>query len=262
MSTQTKRLDKVEGSLTPKQAALLWLQEARQFPDSTAYSRSLKDGPGAAFPLPTMERQVEASVRSAMKGQPRREVDAAVTRACRDVVFLFKLVTTANIQWYETERALFMGQLAVVSMLGRLLDHKADATAKGKQHNAYVEHARMVVRLLESFLGEVLSLRAAFTAVGERFFDGEPILFAKAAADIDELVGSLGETGTLYNDAVGELLARKHPELRVMTVAEMEATVVKVVPDLAEYVITRAKAEALGLFGENDQAAELMGRYV
>ncbi|MSQ10515.1 MAG: hypothetical protein EXR52_05855 [Dehalococcoidia bacterium] len=98
--------------------------------------------------------------------------------------------------------------------------------------------------------------------MGERFFDGESVLFAKAAADIDELVGSLEQIGTLYNDAVGELLARKHPELRVLTVAELETAVVKVVPDLVEYIITRAKAEALCLFGETDQAADLMGRYV
>lgn len=49
---------------------------------------------------------------------------------------------------------------------------------------------------------------------------------------------------------------------RVGTLAEMAAAIEKLVPVLVEYVITRAKAEALGLFGESNQAAELMGRYV
>lgn len=110
--------------------------------------------------------------------------------------------------------------------------------------------------------GEVRALRAAFKALGERFFGGKPVLFAQAAVDINGMMASLGQTGTLYNDAVGELLARKHPELQVLTVAEM--AVEEVVPDMVEYIITRAKAkaEALGLFGESDQAAELMGRNI
>ncbi len=44
---------------------------------------------------------------------------------------------------------------------------------------------------MDSFLGEIVVLRRAFTVLAERYFDGEPVLFSKAAADVDELVVGL-----------------------------------------------------------------------
>ena len=45
-----KRLDKVEHSLTPRQAVLLWMEEAHQVGSINDYSRSLKGQPKAPSP--------------------------------------------------------------------------------------------------------------------------------------------------------------------------------------------------------------------
>lgn len=264
MSTQTKRLDKVEGSLTPREAALLWLREAHQHPDSAAYSRSLKGQPVSAFPMSVMERQVEGSVRARMKGEKREQVEAAIVQAQRDCIFLFEVAMTANREWYEHERALRIGRLALASMLRPLLDHRAEgAGPQGKQRDAYLERAEHFARFAESFLGETLVLRAAFAALGERYFDGEPLLFREAAEAIDELVQGLETIATFYNEAVADgLPVRKHPELRAMTAGELEAVMGEAVPELVEYLVVRAKAEALTVLGEVNAAADLMGRYV
>ena len=43
------RLDKLEGALTPKQAFLLWMEEAHQHQTIEDYARSIKGGPDSAW---------------------------------------------------------------------------------------------------------------------------------------------------------------------------------------------------------------------
>ena len=106
-------------------------------------------------------------------------------------------------------------------------------------------------------------LRQGLTALAERYFDGEPLLFSRAAADLDQLIGDLDRLASFYNDAVGDgLAAHRQPELRALTLAGIEAALGEAVADLVAFLVDRAKAEALRLFGEPNAAADLMGRYV
>ena len=118
------------------------------------------------------------------------------------------------------------------------------------------------MRLMDDLHAETLILRRASSALGERYSSGERVLYAKAAADLDELALRLGEIATLYNRGVGDRLASKHPELVVMTAAEIAAMLGDAVADTVAYLVDRAKAEALTLCGDTNAAAELMGRYV
>ncbi len=56
MSLQAKRLDKVEGSLTPAQAMLLWLEEAQEHGSLQGYFRWVKEQPDSAYPLSRLPR--------------------------------------------------------------------------------------------------------------------------------------------------------------------------------------------------------------
>ncbi|MBI4498974.1 MAG: hypothetical protein HY689_13865 [Chloroflexi bacterium] len=101
-----RRLEKVEQGLTPLQAVLLWLDEAHQSPSLMTYVRSLLGKPPSAFPLVFLPRQVEQSVREAMKGRKREEVEHRVFQAKRDVAYLFYLHQTMNVRVAEKEEVL------------------------------------------------------------------------------------------------------------------------------------------------------------
>ncbi|MSQ10513.1 MAG: hypothetical protein EXR52_05845 [Dehalococcoidia bacterium] len=157
-------------------------------------------------------------------------------------------------------------RLAVVFILGRLLDHKA-AVLQPKPHKRelgkFLEHAGLFVRVMDSTLGETLVLQRALGALGARYFDGERVLFPQAAANLDELVLRLGEIGELYNRAVGEpLSARKHAGLVARTVADWEPKVTEAVEQTVAYLVDRAKAEALLVCGEVNAAADVMAKHV
>ena len=91
MSTGKRRIEKLETALTPKQAFILWLQEAHSFNGIKEYVKSLKDQPANAAPIPRLTDQVEEAVKRTPKGRPREEIDKAVRQAYKDVLFLLFL---------------------------------------------------------------------------------------------------------------------------------------------------------------------------
>jgi len=62
MSNAKRRLDQLESGLTPKQAILMWLQEAHAFRGIEEYVRHLKTQPDNAAPLYKLTTQVEEGV--------------------------------------------------------------------------------------------------------------------------------------------------------------------------------------------------------
>ena len=77
-SVGRRRLDKIEASLTPRQAVLLWLDEASRFGSMRAYVSSLQGQPTSAFPLFRLPEQVEQLVRDSV---PRNRVIPTGTQA-------------------------------------------------------------------------------------------------------------------------------------------------------------------------------------
>ncbi|MFQ6026826.1 MAG: hypothetical protein ACE5Q6_04840 [Dehalococcoidia bacterium] len=104
MTSGRRRLDKLEGQLTPKQTALLWMAEAHQFETMTEYADSLKGRSDSAWPIPRLCNQIEAAVTQAMKGRPKVEISQSLRRAYLDVLFLFYLHQRVNSTLLERER--------------------------------------------------------------------------------------------------------------------------------------------------------------
>ncbi|HZA25943.1 MAG TPA: hypothetical protein VFA32_25690, partial [Dehalococcoidia bacterium] len=104
MTTSKRRLDKLQVSLTPKQAILLWMEEAHQYDTMEQYVRSLKPGPDSAWPLAVLPDKVATSVEQAMKARPRQEVARVARQAIRDVLFLFHLHQQVNRKFMEEDR--------------------------------------------------------------------------------------------------------------------------------------------------------------
>ena len=91
MKLEKRRIEKLETGLTPKQAILMWIQEAHAFDTIEEYVRHLKTQPENAAPLHKLATQVEEGVKQTLKGQPKEEINKAVRQAYRDVLFLFFL---------------------------------------------------------------------------------------------------------------------------------------------------------------------------
>ncbi len=89
--TTNRRVQKLESGLTPKQAFLLWIQEAHSFDSIEDYIGHLKTQPDSAWPMARLPDHVDAEVKERLKGKPREEINRAVRQAWRDVLFLFHL---------------------------------------------------------------------------------------------------------------------------------------------------------------------------
>ncbi len=101
---QDKRLDRLEECLTPKQAAIVWLQDTNRYANVVEYIKSMRGQPESAKPIPRLTDQVARATREAMKGQPKKNVEAAVHRAARDVCFLLRLHQQVNFYLMTEER--------------------------------------------------------------------------------------------------------------------------------------------------------------
>jgi hypothetical protein len=120
MTTSKRRLDKIEVSLTPKQAILLWMEEAHQYDAMEQYVQSLKPGPESAWPLCVLPEKVSTAVEQAMKGRPKPEVARVARQAVRDVLFLFHLHQQVNRMLMEKQEAFLFRLRWLRAELGRL----------------------------------------------------------------------------------------------------------------------------------------------
>ena len=75
---QQHRLDRVETSLTPTQAMVLWLEEAMAHGSLQGYVHWLKEQPASAYPLMRLPAQVRKAVQDAHKGHPRPQLTRAI----------------------------------------------------------------------------------------------------------------------------------------------------------------------------------------
>ena len=85
MSGGMRRVEKLETGLTPKQAILLWLQEAHAFNTIEAYVRHLKTQPDSAWPIDKLTTQVEETVKQTLKGKPREQGGVPIPQAQSDL---------------------------------------------------------------------------------------------------------------------------------------------------------------------------------
>jgi len=125
MTTRKGRVKQLQTSLTPKQAFILWLQEAHSFNGIKEYVISLKDQPDDAAPIPRLTAQVEEAVKQRLKGRPREEIDKAVRQAYKDVLFLFFLHQQVNGKLFSEERYYWTQARVLLAELKSLLREQA-----------------------------------------------------------------------------------------------------------------------------------------
>jgi hypothetical protein len=247
--TSGKRLDQLEGSLSPIEAVLRWLDEAQQFPTLPDHVLSLKGQPPSVYPLYRLPEEMEASVRAGLKGDKRERVDAAVRTAVRDVAFLFNLVTQTNSCVLAEHRANSLNYFLVSQGLKAFL--KGSTPWEGEEQERWCGFA-------ESLVSEVFTLRGALSHIAKTYFRGRPVLFPETAATFDQLVTVTAGISESYHRTVAFGLIgaqkRKHrPPIDLNGVHEAAAESAK---ERAQQMITLAQAEALEMIGERDRGLE------
>ena len=125
MSKNIQRVAKLETGLTPKQAILLWFQEAHGFNTIFEYIHHLKSQPDSAAPIPRLTDQVAEAVKQTLKGHTREEIDKAVRQAYKDVLFLFFLHQQVNRKLISEERYFWTQGRFLIAELKSLLREQA-----------------------------------------------------------------------------------------------------------------------------------------
>ena len=179
----SRRVSKLEASLSPTQLVLRWLAGAHAFGDVPAYVAALlaKDPP--VVPLDRLAREAVHGARTAMRGKRPELVDAAVRNAVRETVFRFELVMRINVTVHELlDREVLLEALFAAHLALLLHDER-------KQRLADESHLRRLAQcrdLTALQVRELLATQEAVSRVEGRFLEGHSALFPEVAGAFDE----------------------------------------------------------------------------
>jgi hypothetical protein len=185
--TAERRLAKLEGALSPKAAALLWLEETHQFGSLPAYVAWLIDQPISAAPLERLPAQVRAAALEALRGQPPEAVREAARGAVRDAIFLIELVLKLNLAAEETIRiegprhAALYWEMRAINAEAQLV-RRSRARASSPASNS-VESWHAWCAATAALLTGIYAAEEARMLLERRYLDGHAALFPNAIAD-------------------------------------------------------------------------------
>jgi hypothetical protein len=249
-----KRIDKVEESLTPRQAVLLWLEKATQGGSMRAYVLSLKGGPQSAFPLYRLPDQIDRSIRSAMTGHSRTAVEAATAKAVRDVAFLYYLLVQINGRELADRRA---NCLQLMLVIERLRTFILGDPLNGERQDQWREFVANLSERLYAFEG-------AAERIAAQYFGRRSPLFPDTADSVRSLHAQFMGMIELYNDRLEDDDLRPKPGRKRSLPAPIDVEALRrhsadAATALVHELVTAAKVEALIMIGERKQAFALMG---
>ena len=245
----THRIERVETSLIPKQAAILWLQEVRNFPNLQEYTFYLKDKPEESAPLYRLPNQMEQAVRQAMKGHPEKEIWPSVRLAVRDVAFLVYIVLTANERAMNQRREWALLHIALSEWLNGIILIKV----YNKRHQSQ-EHIKNWKVATESRLIELYLFQDSINAISEYYFDGHQILFSEVADDLKDVIKHLESLVDLFNYAC----AGARSTIKKIKLDELQAAAKEQITNDKFTIVDQAKAEALIMIGEREAGVDLI----
>ena len=99
-----RRIDKLERSLSPKEAVLHRFPEAHAFGTLSAYTESLTDQPDSLQPFVAPPAQVEQAVWQSTRRERPGFIKEVLREAVADTIVLLRLVIGINVHLEETLR--------------------------------------------------------------------------------------------------------------------------------------------------------------
>jgi hypothetical protein len=246
-----KRLERIESSVTPKQAVLLWLKEVQQF-DLNEYWEKIVNAPLSEAPRVRVPKMAEKAVRDSLskKGMKPALIARAEWEARKQADSLVVLVLNLNHQ--VQQNALQNGpRLAYLWVKMQWLGEQFD------EHDVFnAEEWGTWRTVLIDTLARMWLLRATIATVSEQHYDNHSVLFPDQASDLIQCIQSAEFMANLYNDLEGGL-----PSWTAIDLAALQSLTDAQVPAAVSERLADAKAAALQAVGEWSAAHDLRKRY-
>ena len=264
--TLKRRVEALEGALSPRMATLLWLHEAHAFGSLPAYLGWLVDQPFSAFPLNRVPVLVAIAARAAGKGQPPESVAEAVRAAVRDAMFLVHLVLEINTTAEETTRRECLRRVAVsYEMKAICLEQELTSLEPAAGGADYAERWADALARARTWLTELYVSEEARTLLERRYLDGQPSLFPELASewttlleDAEALVGLVHKVD--LDEPVGGRRPSRRAEPQGLDLEALRASALQRAEEAAARLVDAAGAAALMGLGDREGAMAIAGR--
>jgi hypothetical protein len=172
--TAERRLDAIEGALSPTELVVAWLAEVHNCGTLDACVRTSLEEADYVPPINRLAHAAMDSARLRAKGKPREEIDKAANQAVRETLFRFPLVMRINTRDHDRlERQLLFTAL-FSARLGLLLYTPEEERARDRHFvRQYAELRDLVAMNARDF--EMAG--QAREAVERKYLAGHPALF-------------------------------------------------------------------------------------
>jgi len=212
MSNHQKRLDKIEGSLSPRELVLFLVQKARDTgslqPCFVWYHEN----------FPRVVGQMETAMYERLLNEPPAVVAKAIRGIRTEIAFLIQLwvaCNECNRQLFERSlqsTALLYANVRQVDYLCRLYRAGASATPSdgapldSDDSDELIEIAETVLEEGAELLEELLATNSAIAVISHRYFADRPLIFGGT----DEKVSHLIEAVETYCQRFNQLLRTRN----------------------------------------------------
>jgi hypothetical protein len=245
-----KRLIRIEASLTPKQAVLLWLRQECRNKTTSEYARWLIQQPPAASPRWKVEKQVVEAIRAAMQAQDPHRIYHALRQVQMQTDFLILLVIRTNCVILDQSQVRWLKMALLYENLRNAVLSRHEASKEAEVLSEWATRVRQIV-------AELLSLQAASDLIQEKQFDGECILMKDVIEELKQQT-TIAQNMLASYDKVASVACK--PELATNSQNLREA-VNEQASKTAGFIIALAKSKMLEDFGEHEAADGVVRPY-
>jgi hypothetical protein len=240
VTTLDRQLQQITSALSPTEAVVRWLEEAKSHGAFGVYWDWLEEHP-SANPFTAIPRQVAAWARQDVGKSTDRATTERVGRAVRSALVRFELVEWMN-------RTLINGAQADAHQV-ELLQLLAPLVLTGRvdlpTENAWGEHAGRLV-------DEARLWSESAALIGDRYLAGHAPLFPDVARYLDSLQANCETLLADYNHAVGKPRGRK-PQGTVVDLHLIDAHVAELLPAQVAALLRIARTETEVHLGERER---------
>lgn len=252
--TARRRLDRLERSLAPQAAVLLWVETAKRHGSLNAFARSLLDGVDPGADLRRIHDQVVSWVADTTAGKSTSEIAKATAAALRQAMSRYQLVLVLNRTAAAFAQVVLLQSWVLVDRLERpVLDPSGDgAQADGDRSGA----GRQVDRaepdwcaLSDALVRDVRVEQRARSALDDAYFGGRSVLFPDVAEDWAALRGQADRLSAIVGSIRARSPATTKPGSRNPLGPSMNARVDARGAELAD----DARIATFEFYGERDE---------
>lgn len=257
--TATRRVAAIEASLGPLEVVLRVIAEAQEYASLDAYARGTAEVPVESAPMTRIWKETEASVRVAMKGKPRDDVDRAVRRAVGDATFRYLLFLRINTAAFEIADREGLRASACTYWMGSLLGGPREADLEPAE---WAEHRKEQAECWRSWRGVVASLLVlslveddAREQLEARYLGGRPALLVETQAEWDRFADHVDRLWSM-SEKITPLSQDEEKRMGKVDLSSLDERVA----DRARHLADDARISTFDRFGENSRAVAIIER--